>query len=92
MRRQEPPFCRGEFNVETSESPPLSATFAIWHKHCNTPNRPTLNAVEWAAPSVNDDRSVGNIGESGIDVWLNTAKEQAKTPGTERFQAFFFAF
>ena len=23
---------------------------------------------------------------------LNTAKEQAKTPGTERFQAFFFAF
>ena len=46
-----------------------NGVFAIWHKHCNTPNRPTLNAVEWAAPSVNDDRSVGNIGEPGIDVW-----------------------
>lgn len=28
-----------------------------------------MNAVEWAAPSVNDDRFVGNIGEPGIDVW-----------------------
>ena len=44
---------------------------ADWHKVCKTLFRPTVNAVEWAAPSVNDDRLadqvVGNIGESGID-------------------------
>ena len=42
-----------------------------WHKVCKTLFRPTVNAVEWAAPSVNDDRLadqvVGNIGGSGID-------------------------
>lgn len=44
---------------------------ADWHKVCKTLLRPTVNAVEWAAPSVNDDRLaeqvVGNIGGSGID-------------------------
>lgn len=44
---------------------------ADWHKVCKTLFRPTVNAVEWAAPSVNDDRLaeqvVGNIGGSGID-------------------------
>nr|WP_140893081.1 hypothetical protein [Pseudomonas caspiana] len=44
---------------------------ADWHKVCKTLFRPTVNAVEWAAPSVNDDRLAeqvaGNIGGSGID-------------------------
>ncbi len=44
---------------------------ADWHKVCKTLFRPTVNTVEWAAPSVNDDRLAeqvaGNIGESGID-------------------------
>ncbi|WP_140678095.1 hypothetical protein [Pseudomonas mandelii] len=44
---------------------------ADWHKVCKTLFRPTVNAVEWAAPSVNDDRLTeqvaGNIGASGID-------------------------
>jgi len=44
---------------------------ADWHKVCKTLFRPTVKAVEWAAPSVNDDRLAeqvaGNIGGSGID-------------------------
>ncbi|MHC8361680.1 hypothetical protein ACYZUA_15500 [Pseudomonas sp. LS2P72] len=44
---------------------------ADWHKVCKTLFRSTVNAVEWTAPSVNDDRLTeqvaGNIGGSGID-------------------------
>jgi hypothetical protein len=51
----------------TAQMPPM----ADWHKVCKTLFRPTVNAVEWAAPSVNDDRLAeqvaGNIGGSGID-------------------------
>jgi hypothetical protein len=46
--------------------------------------------------SVNDDRCVeqamNNIGTSRRISGFNIAKEQAKAPGTEWFQAFFFAF
>ena len=71
MRRQTPAVLLREFTRYTPENPSQSAVCAIWHKRCKTLFRPTVNAVEWAAPSVNDDRLTeqvaGNIGGSGID-------------------------
>jgi hypothetical protein len=57
---------------------------ADWHKGCKVHIGLTCSAC-LGAPSVNDDRLAGqNVGD--------TAKEQAKAPGTEGFQALFFCF
>ncbi|WP_460156748.1 hypothetical protein [Pseudomonas sp. S2_H10] len=57
---------------------------ADWHKGCKVHIGLTCSAC-LGAPSVNDDRLAGqSVGD--------TAKEQAKAPGTEGFQALFFAF
>jgi nitrite reductase (NADH) large subunit len=60
---------------------------ADWHRACKLRNNPT---------SVNDDRQavqvMGTSGRTGEDVRIDPASEQAKAPGTARFQAFFFAF
>ena len=57
---------------------------ADWHKGCKVHLVLTCS-VCLGTPSVNDDRLAGqSVGD--------TAKEQAKAPGTEGFQAFFFAF
>src|SRR3989344_1629558 len=60
---------------------------AGWHRACKHTVQPT---------SVNDDRQaiqvMGTSGRTGEDVRIDPASEQAKAPGTARFQAFFFCF
>ncbi|WP_146116051.1 MULTISPECIES: hypothetical protein [Pseudomonas] len=53
--------------------------FVDWHGACKTFGNPPR--------STTIDRPTQVMGKSG-----KTAQEQAKTPGTARFQAFFFAF
>jgi nitrite reductase (NADH) large subunit len=62
----------------------------MWHKRCISLIRPAANTVEWAAPSVNDDRFVGNIGESGIDVWFQHRKRTGKDAWNRKVSGVFF--
>ena len=67
----------------------------IWHKHCNTPDRPTINAVEWAAPSVNDDRLaaevVGNSDKPGTAVRRHR-RRTGKDAWNRKVSGVFFCF
>lgn len=77
IRPRNTPLHYAKANIGLSRAPVVHVylrkmlPMADWHKVCKTLFRPTVNAVEWAAPSVNDDRLteqvVGNIGGSGID-------------------------
>jgi hypothetical protein len=92
MRRQTPGFLKRLSHVLWPEA----LQIAVWHKVCKTLFRPTANAVEWAAPSVNDDRLaaqvVGNIGGSGIDVWFQHRKRTGKDAWNRKVSGVFFCF
>jgi nitrite reductase (NADH) large subunit len=69
---------------------------AGWHKGCKADIRSTLNAFEWTAPSVNDDRLaeqvVGSIGGSGIAAWFKHRKRTGKDAWNRKVSGVFFCF